>query len=127
MTNPLSSQITASSLCLIRVFLVIPIIANIKYGCKHALKIIVKKTLIHNMIVLGNAPFWGMPNNMPNSEIRTFFPLILSIPPTLQPANFEIIKIIINFNQNLWTEKLLKICLITFLLCQIDQLPTYVY
>jgi hypothetical protein len=45
----------------------------------------------------------------------------------LQPANFEIIKIIINFNQNLWTEKLLKICLITFLLCQTDQLPTYVY
>jgi hypothetical protein len=50
----------------------------------------------------------------------------LSFPPTLQPAN-EIIKIIINFNQNLWTEKLLKICLIIFLLRQIDQLPTYVY
>jgi len=55
------------------------------------------------------------------------FPLILSFPPTLQPANFEMIKIIINFNQNLWTEKLLKICLIIFLLRQIDQLPTYVY
>ncbi len=78
------------------------------------------------MIMLGNIPFWGMPNNMPDSEIRTSFPLILSFPPTLQPAN-EIIKIIINFNQNLWTEKLLKICLIIFLLRQIDQLPTYVY
>jgi len=79
------------------------------------------------MIVLGNTPFWGMPNNMPDSKIRTSFPLILSFPPTLQPANFEIIKIIINFNQNLWTEKLLNICLITFLLRQIDQLPIYLY
>jgi hypothetical protein len=79
------------------------------------------------MIVLGNTPFWGMPNNMPDLEIRTSFPLILSFPPTLQLDNFEIIKIIININQNLWTEKLLKICLITFLLRQIDQLTTYVY
>jgi hypothetical protein len=79
------------------------------------------------MIVVGNTPFWGMPNNMPDSEIRTSFSLILSFPPTLQPANFENIKIIINFNQNIWTEKILNICLITFLLCQIDQLPIYVY
>jgi len=79
------------------------------------------------MIVLGNTPFWGMPDNMPDLEIRTSFPLILSFPPTLQFDNFEIIKIIININPNLWTEKLLKICLITFLLRQIDQLTTYVY
>jgi hypothetical protein len=67
---------------------------------------------VHIMIMLGR----DQDLISPNFEFSSNF-----------PANFQIIKIIININQNLWTEKLLKICLITFLLHQIDQLPTYVY
>ncbi len=43
-TDPLSSQITRASLCLIRVSLVIPIIANLRYACGPTLNMVVKKT-----------------------------------------------------------------------------------
>jgi hypothetical protein len=45
-TNPLPSQITATSLCLIKVFLVIHVIANIRYGYRLVLNMVVRKTSI---------------------------------------------------------------------------------
>jgi len=46
MTSPLYSEITVVSLFLIKVSFVIPIVANLRYGCKIVLKIIGRKKLV---------------------------------------------------------------------------------
>jgi hypothetical protein len=44
--GPLSSQIIVASLCSIRLFLIIPIFANLRYVCKLVLKIVMRETSI---------------------------------------------------------------------------------
>jgi len=41
-----SSEITTASLCLTKVSFIIPALANLRYGCKPALNMLIKKTLV---------------------------------------------------------------------------------
>jgi hypothetical protein len=57
MIGPLSSHIIATSLCLITISLATLAIANLQYGYKHALKIVIRNTsiaLIYKQLVSFN-------------------------------------------------------------------------